>query len=522
MQTVVTAEQMRWCDERTIAMGVPGLLLMENAGRSVVDLLHEQFGPMQGAHVVVICGKGNNGGDGFVIARHLCVSGVHVSVLMTAAPQEYRGDAKTNLSILREFARDGRNRLQIRRASPSALRSLAEPDLVIDALFGTGFAGVPRRPQRFLIDWMNQQTAAVVAVDVPSGADATTGRCVGASVDASMTVTFGLLKSGLLLNEAREASGRVYVADIGIPPSVVDQGKFRTWLSEQEDVRPLLPRRPFNANKYTTGKVLIIAGSRGFTGAASLAATAALRSGAGAVMLLTPESVYPVLARKLNEAIVRPLPCADDGAVNTQALDVIRTHLDWADVVLLGPGLSLQGNVTAVVSAILGEYHGNLVLDADALSVVASAGASLLKRSKAKISLTPHSGEFARLTGMGPRDIETDRVESVRAYARATRSAVILKGVPTATASSDGTVILNSTGNPGMATVGSGDVLAGIVAGLWAQGMEQHAAAWCAAFVHGLSGDIAAERMGERSLVAGDLIEYLPKAFARIETGRHE
>ena len=523
MQPIVTAEEMRWCDERTIGrVGVPGLLLMENAGRSVVDLLDQSFAPLAGKHVVVVCGKGNNGGDGFVAARHLSAAGTRTTVLLAAPPSTLRGDAKTNLVLLQRVARDKRNALRIRRASPRILQELEPPDLIVDALFGTGFTGDVRGSAEALIAWMNEQDAPVLAVDIPSGVNGTTGRAGGMAVEATATVTFGLLKSGLVLNDGREAAGRIYVSDIGIPRAVVEEGGFATMLAEGADVRARLPKRPFNAHKYSTGKVLVIAGSRGYTGAAALCATSALRSGAGAVMLLTPDAVYPILARKLTEVIVRPLPSTREGTAALIGEPQIREHLAWADVVVLGPGLSQHEEVRELVRRLIERIKGPLLLDADGLNAVAAIGTRLLERSKADILLTPHAGEFARLSGKTAEEIETMRPEVSRQFAARHRVGVVLKGVPTATASADGSVVINATGNPGMATVGSGDVLAGIIGGFWAQGMSKHDGAWCGAYVHGLCGDAARDKLGERSLVAGDLIEMLPEAFRRIDVGDGE
>jgi len=520
MQRILSADEMRSCDEATIkGLGVPGLLLMENAGRSVVDFLHQEFAPLAGKHVVVACGKGNNAGDGFVVARHCSSAGARVTVLLTSAATGLKGDALTNFRLLRSFARAPHNTLRIERFSARAIASLGRPDLIVDAVFGTGFAGKLHAPFSEIIWWINEQDAPVVAVDIPSGVNGTTGRAENGAVEATATVTFGCAKWGLVCNEGRDAAGKVFVVDIGIPPSVLARKAFRTFLVGADDVKAILPQRPFSAHKYSTGKVLVIAGARGYTGAAALCAMSVLRAGAGAAVLFTPEAVYPVLARKLTEVIVQPLPSTDAGSVSVKALDAVRGRLDWADVVALGPGLSQHPGTQEFVRSVVRDIHGKLLVDADGLNALAPGGLSAVRASGADVLLTPHTGEFSRLTGRRSEEIEERRIPAAREFAVKQKMGVVLKGAPTVTADGDGTVYVNSTGNPGMATVGSGDVLTGLVAGLWAQGMRKADAAWAGVFLHGLAGDLAKEKLGERSLVAGDLMELLPEAIRSVERG---
>ncbi|MCI0706338.1 MAG: NAD(P)H-hydrate dehydratase [Ignavibacteriae bacterium] len=519
MQTVVSAEQMRWCDATTIkSYGVPSLILMENAGSSVAWFVEEHFGPLESRHVVILCGKGNNGGDGFVAARHLVNQGATVSVVTISNARELMGDAKTNFSIL---ARIGKSteQLTISQYSSKLLKSL-HPDIIIDALLGTGFSGAVRKPLTDAIQWMNESRVPVVAADIPSGVDATTGIVENIAVQASATVTFGLLKSGLFCNQGQDSAGDVLVADIGIPKSVSTSDKFQTFLIERSDVRSLLPRRPSTSHKYSVGKVLVIAGSKGYTGAAALAAMSALRAGAGAVMLATPESVYPVLARKLTEAIVAPFSSTPEGSLSTEALAPLREKIQWADVVVIGPGLSQHKETQRLVQQLVFDNKSKMLIDADALNALAGMGVSKLKKSKGSFLLTPHTGEFSRLSGMESKRIEQKRGDGVaRDAATSWNATVVLKGGPTVTASSKGREYINSTSNPGMATVGSGDVLSGVISALWAQGMSDEDAAVAGVFVHGLSGDLACEKFGERSLVAQDLIDFLPAAFQEVERG---
>ena len=518
MRPAVSADEMRWCDEYTIKkLGVPSLLLMENAGSAVAKIVRKNYGPLDGKNVAVMCGKGNNGGDGFVIARRLLADGAHVEVFLLAEPKDLKGDAKVNYEILRKLEKVN-DCLSIRRPSNAVLNK-ARPAIIVDAIFGTGFSGKVREPFTRTIEWVNRQKVPIVSVDIPSGVNGSTGVVENIATQATETVTFAFEKTGLLCNQGQECAGKVSVVDIGIPSNIVQSLKTRTLVLEADDVRKVLPRRPVTAHKYSVGKVFVIAGSRGLTGAAAMSSLAALRAGAGAVVLGTPETVYQILARKLNEVMVTPLAATPEGTLSEAAFGKIQEKLAWADVTILGPGLGQNSEVRNLVRRIVQTYPGKLLLDADGINAIATFGTSELKKSKAEIVLTPHSGEHARLLKMRSTELERNRVESARSGARSVGQTLVLKGAPTATALADGTVYLNSTGNPGMATAGSGDVLSGIIAGLWAQGMKGAEAAYSGVFLHGFSGDLAKKRYGERSLLAMDLIDFLPTAFQLIEGG---
>ena len=518
MRTLVSAKEMRWCDETAIrTYGVPSLLLMEQAGRGVADSAARHFGPLEGKDVLVFCGKGNNGGDGFVVARLLLNQGATLQVVLLASPSDLEGDAKTNFKILSNLARAHRKSLTIQRYSNRLLSRRQKPHLIVDAIFGTGFSGDIQPPLRQVVTWINAQRVPVIAVDIPSGVNGTTGAAKTIAVRATRTVTFGLMKTGLLCNQGQDHCGVIEVADIGIPPVVRQARQLKTFLMESGDVRGVLPQRPSTAHKYSVGKVLVLAGSKGFTGAAYLCAMAALRTGAGAVMLATPESVYPVLARRLSEAIVTPLPATAEGTLAMSSLPALTEKLKWADVLVIGPGLSTNAETQDVVRAILTSFEGNFVVDADALRVVGEIGLKRMARLKGKFILTPHAGECSRIMGEPSALIDEERIEMARKGAKLGRLALVLKGGPTAVGLTDGRVLLNSTGNPGMATVGSGDVLAGMIGSLWAQGMSRDDAAWAGVLLHGLAGDFAKENLGERSIVAHDLIDQIPAAVRRVE-----
>jgi hydroxyethylthiazole kinase-like uncharacterized protein yjeF len=500
MERVVSAVEMKWCDETTIKeIGIPGRLLMENAGSAVARLVCKALGDPSAKHVVIFCGKGNNGGDGFVVARHLSNAGVAVSVFLMVSPVEFKGDALANYTVLKKLSGRFAPPLTIERYTGGGVARLGNIDAIVDALFGTGFSGKVKEPALSVIRWINKQ-----------------------NVQANHTVTFGLRKTGLLLNNGREYAGNVEVADIGIPRIVTESKTLsRTFIISAEDVRSVLPRRPLTAHKYSVGKVFVLAGSKGYTGAAALCATSALRAGAGAVLLGTPEAVYPVLSRKLTEVIVMPLPSTDEGTLSEKGYGAIQPKLDWADVVVIGPGLSQHPEIRSLVVKILKEYSGRILLDADGLNAVAASGIGVLRRSKSEIILTPHSGEFSRLSGMSSGGIDAARIDAARSFARIVRKTIVLKGAPTVTASAEASVYVNSTGNPGMATIGSGDVLSGVVAGLWAQKMSAEHAAYSGVYLHGLAGDIAKNKFGERSLVAGDLVTMFPHALSIVENEGH-
>jgi ADP-dependent NAD(P)H-hydrate dehydratase / NAD(P)H-hydrate epimerase len=519
MKHVVSAEEMRWCDETTITKyGVPGLLLMENAGYNIAKIIQQELLHLESKHIIVICGKGNNGGDGFVAARILFNSCTHIDVLLLVAPSELKGDAKTNFKVLQILAKKSNGQITIRRWSNRLLAALPKPDIIVDAIFGTGFKGSVQKSFADVIKWVNRQSAKILAVDIPSGVDGTTGVVENCAVRANVTVTLGCLKSGLLCNKGRELAGTVHVADIGIPHLVLEDKHLKTCLVERSDVKRVLPKRSIHAHKYSVGKVLVLAGSKGLTGAAALCCESAYRAGAGAVVLGTPEPVYSILARKLAETMVFSLPATNTGSLSISALDKIHEKLVWADVLVVGPGLSLNSETQQLVIEILHKYRGKVLIDADGLNALAVHGMSEIHSSRSQFILTPHVGEFSRLTELPSIEVERRRVDAARVLAKQIDATIVLKGAPTVTASREGNCFLNSTGNPGMATAGAGDVLSGIIAGLWAQGMSDIEAAWAGVYLHGLSGDIASKKLGERSLVASDIIDYLPLALQSVDT----
>jgi len=518
MQLLATAEQMQGHDRAAIdAYAIPGLLLMENAGRAFVDELERRRGNLAGKMVVVVCGKGNNGGDGFVVARHLINRGCRVEVVLLGGRSSVRGDARTNLESVLRLARTRHARLRFREAkSARALSHLGEADIIVDAIFGTGFAGVVKGLQAQAIDWINAQKSYVAAVDIPSGVNASSGSVQSVAVQADLTVTMGLAKIGHYLGSGCDLSGEVAVVDISIPGFLLRPVRGQVFRVLREDVSAVLPVRARTAHKYSVGKVYVLAGSRSFTGAPAMCAESALRAGAGAVVLGSPRSIHSVLTRKLTEVIVSPLDETERGTVALASLEEIDRRVAWADVVVVGPGLSRDPETDRVIEETVSRCTKPLLIDADGLNALGPDPECIRKR-KAPTVMTPHAGELGRLTGEPSVRIEAERISSARNAAQQFRAVVALKGAPTVTAGPGNACYVNSTGNPGMATIGSGDVLSGLVAGLWAQGMDPVAATYAGVFLHGEAGDLAAARYGERSLLATDICSHLPEAFEAVD-----
>jgi ADP-dependent NAD(P)H-hydrate dehydratase / NAD(P)H-hydrate epimerase len=517
MHLIATAEQMRAFDRSAMTRArIPGLILMENAGRAFTDELARRIGVLEGRTVAVLCGKGNNGGDGFVIARHLANRGAEVTAYLFGRKREVAGDARVNLdAALAISAMKGASLRVVENASKRTLAPARHAAVIVDALLGTGFTGEPRGPVAEAIRWINAQDAYVASVDIPSGIDASTGEGSPTSVKAKLTVTMGLLKIGHLVGRGADCSGEVVPVDISIPPGAITAPHEPVFLVEAPDVARVLPRRPRNAHKYSAGKVLVVGGSRDFVGAPLMTAMAALRSGAGAVVLAAPRSLMPALSRRITELILLPLEETADGVIAPAAAAQLRERLDWADALAIGPGLGRGASVTEAVTAILASFPGNAVVDADALYALKGQPRLIAKRKGATV-LTPHTGELGFLLAVDAGKADRERVVQSRAAAKLWKATVALKGAPTVTASPDGTRWINSTGNPGMATIGSGDVLTGLIAGIAAQGCRLPDAAWAAVFLHGLAGDRAARRRGERGLLASDILDEVPAAVMQV------
>lgn len=518
MLGLFTAEEMRRLDRRAVTeLDIPGATLMENAGRGAADgiraLLEEFKAPRQGARVAVVCGKGGNGGDGFVVARWLKKWGARPEVLLAFPEAEIGGDAEEKL---RELKRGG-VRPWVLESESAAAEALGGADVVVDALLGTGSHGAPEGRVARLIELINASGRPVVALDIPSGVSADGGPPPGAAVRSMLTLTFAGWKRGLVAGPGAELAGEVEVVPIGIPEAEVLRD-ITTFVLERQDIAPHFPPRPRDAHKGSYGHVLIVAGSLGKTGAAALAATAAMRSGAGLVTVATPASQQPVVASLVFEAMTEALPETPARTLALKAREVVAELALRRDAVALGPGIGLDEETQTVARALVQDLAKPMAVDADALSALAGH-LDILRGAPAARCLTPHPGEMARMLGAAVGDVQRDRIAAAREFATRYRAHVVLKGAWSIVGDPDGRVVVNPTGNPGMASGGTGDVLTGMLGAFLARGLAPAAALQSAVYLHGLAGDIAAEGVGEESLIASDVIAALPEAFTRLGGG---
>ncbi len=506
MRPVLTPEEAGALDRASQARGIAAATLMENAGREVARVATAVAGGIYGSRAVVVCGKGNNGGDGLVAARHLARWGVRVSVLMLEEPADLREPASAN------FARLAETDARVRPFSRWLLdRELSRADVAVDAIFGTGFRGFPEEEWGSAIEGLNEGGAPVVAVDIPSGVNGETGAVEGVAVWADATVTFGAVKSGVVLLPGAERAGIVEVADIGFPHDLLTSD---LWLLEEEDVASVLPVRSIETHKRETGVALIVGGSRSMTGAVCLAAAAASRVGAGLVTVAAPEGILGVVQSVIREATFLPLPETASGTVSATATEPLAERLAQADALALGPGMTTEEETAGWIRKMVAASPVPIVLDADGLNAFTGKASALATR-RAELVLTPHAGEFARLSGDTARQVTGDRVTHVRALATETEATVLLKGTRTLIGTPDREVRVNPTGGPFLATGGTGDVLTGAIAGLLARGLTPVDAASAAAFVHGRAGALAAARAGDGT-TAGDVLGHLPDALLEV------
>jgi len=500
MKPLLTPEDARALDAATQAAGTPAAVLMERAGEAVARSCLDLLGGGYGRRAVVACGKGNNGGDGFVTARHLARAGVRVTVFADE-PAGVAGEMRDRL--VRETD------VRVRPLEPEAIaRALTRADLAVDAIAGTGLRGAPDGSWAAAIDALNASGVPIVAVDIPSGVDGGTGAAPGAAIRAELTVTFGAAKVGGALLPGAEFAGAIRVVDIGFDDDAI---RASAWLTEPDDVASVLPERPLDGQKKTSGTLVVVAGSRRMTGAARLVARAAMRAGAGYVVVAVPASILPVVQGELTEAVFLPVAETPDGSIAPEAVDAVIDAASGAHAVAIGPGLSRDDGTVSFVREVVRTAPVPLVVDADALNAFASDAGAIADR-KADAVLTPHGGELARLLGREP---SVDRIGDARTLADTTRAVVLVKGTRTVVVDQAGVAYVNPTGSTALATAGTGDVLTGTIGGLLARGIEPAAAAWAGAYLHGLAGLAAGERTGDGT-VAGDVAELLPDAIARV------
>jgi len=516
----VTTEQIRQLDQRTISAGIAGEELMERAGYAVARTTAEFLKQRDARAVLLFAGKGHNGGDAIVAARHLAGAGCHPTLVLLCRRKELEGESlphfKKLVAGVRVFELPELVGPAVGSASSAAATGAAalqqiiaetEPAVIVDGLLGTGLKGDLREPYTTAIKVINDLRRPVVAIDIPSGLDSDTGESHGACVRAVATVTMGLPKIGLLKPAGADFVGRIEVADIGFPRDFVDEIQTDVELLTASDIAGLLPPRRRSAHKGEFGHLLVIAGSEGYTGAPVLTAHAAARAGAGLVTLAVPQAVYPIIAAKCPpEVMPRPANFEQLGPAFFTAFDAVA----------IGPGLGQQPEVRKLVWQVMSTCLQPMVVDADALNVVAQ-NVGAMKKLQKPLVLTPHPGEMARLADKTAKEVQADRWEVARHFAQECGAVTVLKGAGTVVTDKSGKLWINATGNPGMAKGGMGDALTGIIGAFLAQKMTLLDAARAGVFVHGLAGDLACEELGESAMLTTDLIGHLSGAFAGLD-----
>ncbi len=526
---ILTSRQMGEVDRLTTErFRIPSLLLMENAGRSVADELEKACPDSAERTILVFCGTGNNGGDGLVAARHLAARGAHPEVWVFGDPARYKGDALENWKMAESLG------LAIRVLPDAASRTRAlkytqPPDVIVDALFGTGLSKPLGREFRATIDWINRSRprSLVIAVDLPSGtfADLPDVKDEILSVSAHITVTFTALKAALVLPPACHRAGRIVVVPIGSPGTLLDNPEYRINLIDTAQVRKTVQRRPREGHKGDFGHVFVLAGSRDKSGAALMTGLAALRSGAGLVTLMLPQSLRRDLIGKVPELMTVWLQETADGTPDAEAASAVLDQLSQADSVVIGPGLSTNRSTQRLIRDVLCRSSAPVILDADGINAFAGKAGALRNDAALPITITPHPGEMGRLLGIKSAEVQRNRMRTAEDCASKNNIFTILKGHQTVVATPGSRIFINNTGNPGMGTAGTGDILSGMVGRFVAgwkcasrdEDRESLADALASAvYLHGLAGDIAASKTGEESLVATDLLACLPDAFQRV------
>ena len=515
---VLNSAQMREADRRTIQeIGISSLVLMENAGRQAVAAMEAMYSDLSDRHVAVLCGQGNNGGDGLVVARTLMQRGVDVSVFLIGRVTEVRGDARTNLEIL---GRLGLTVVEIADSQAWELHfsEIGDCTLIVDAIFGTGLNAPVSGLMETVVADVNAAAIPVVAIDLPSGLSADSYEPIGDSIEATMTVTLAAPKLPLVLPPGETRAGDIVIADIGIPSEVLEAVEGpRVELLTRSAMRELVTPREPDSHKGDFGRVLIIAGSRGKTGAAHLAGIGALRSGAGLVTVATPTCCQPIVAGMAAEYMTEALDETPDG-LDPDGLERI---LELAgDVIALGPGLGQAPRTREFIHALIERATTPLVVDADGLNAFSHDPDKLAGREGRDVIITPHPGEMARLVGMSTEEVQASRLEIARNFAAAHHLYVVLKGHRTIIATPDEKVFINPTGNPGMATGGTGDVLTGMIAAWLAQLLDAEAACKLAVYLHGIAGDLAEADEGEVAMTSADLAGHLGDAILELTARR--
>ena len=512
MLPVVNSEQMMIVERRSIdSQKVSITALMEAAGLKISEAVIDLLNGLENPNVALVCGKGNNGGDALVAARHLTANGISNKVFLISKKEAMKGDALANLEILLKTQPDSVEFV----INPEDM-SLNSFDIVVDAILGTGSSGELREPAKSAVKQFSNLSAKVIAVDMPTGVSSDNGSVGKDYVKADSTITMGLQKIGQQFSPGKELCGEVKIARIGFPASAMEDDSINTFIPEKIDIRRLIPELPKDSFKHKRGKVLAVGGSRGMTGAIVLSSQAALSMGCGLVITAVPASLNPIFEIKLTEEMTLPLKDESKGYFTAESSGQLLDFYEWADVMLIGPGMGGDPKTAEFIIRVAEATRIPMVIDADALTAFRER-TSLLAHLGGAAVLTPHYAEFADLFECTIDMIKRDPVSIARESALKYGINIVLKGAPTVTADLDGNVYINSTGNPGMATAGSGDVLTGMIGSLIAQGLTPKDAAFAGSYLHGLAGDIASAEMGERSMKASDIIKFFPKMYESIK-----
>lgn len=516
---LVTASEMQEMDRKTIEeFGLPGRVLMENAGKGATQIFLRQFDYLSNRKVGVLAGRGNNGGDGFVIARYLAQKGVGVTVFLLAHRSHVKGDAAENLKLLTPLDISVIELPDQKSFSKPIKINILHQDILIDAILGTGLKSDVKGYFKKIIEFVNGLNKPVFSVDIPSGLNSDTGQPCGVCIRAHTTATFAYPKTGHVLYPGADYSGNLELVDIGIPPHVAEEVSPGQHLLTPELIRTYIQPRPSDAHKGNAGHLLVIAGSEGKTGAAAMTAVSAMRVGAGLVTLGIPRSLNRVLETQLVEVMTCPLPETETGVLDESSFDTIQGLLSGKKCLAIGPGLGTSIGTGKLIYKILRQSPITIVIDADGLNHLAEH-IEMLKDIGPSVILTPHPGEMARLMQISVSAIQIDRINCARSFATKFNVHVVLKGAKTVIAHPDGRVFINPTGNPGMASGGMGDVLTGMIGGFVAQGYPTESATHLAVFIHGSAGDFLAKKNGPIGYLATDVMKALPNQIRDIAVG---
>ncbi len=506
---LVTASEMQQMDRQTIeSFGIPGRVLMENAGLGATRVLLDQFDDIINKKVGVIAGRGNNGGDGFVIARYLAQKDIEVTVYLLAESAGVKGDAAANLELLSPINIPVIE-IPDQQSFLTHKTSLLHQEIWVDAILGTGLKSDVKGYFKQIIDFINSLNRPVFSVDIPSGLNSDTGQPCGTCIRAQATATFAFAKTGHFLFPGSDYTGNLEIIDIGIPDYIAKEVSPKQSLITPEIIRTVFKPRPMDAHKGNTGHVLVVSGSPGKTGAAAMTAMSAMRAGAGLVTLAIPESLNPILEAQVIEVMTSPLPETKTGILGESSFDKIMNQLSGKKCLAIGPGLGEAAETKKLVHRIIRESNVPVVVDADGINNMAGS-VDILKKTKAPVILTPHPGEMARLLDSTAGSVQKDRINCASEFAEKFNVHVVLKGVKTVIAHPDGNSFINPTGNPGMASGGMGDVLTGIIAGFVTQGYSPESATHAGVYLHGAAADTLAEKNGPFGYLATEVMKEIP------------